>query len=157
MKRLMTVLMMTAVMMGCSAMTATSETERWSNDKVIMLSKQQVNLESNLWIDKMPQVGETKALVSEQVVFGSLNLSSPGEIPAALDVSKVVIRQAEQVWLLEDSDFELRNHSEQQWEVAFTWQIDVNTTQPVDIAVELLDGTNRVWLSQLSVEIDTVY
>jgi hypothetical protein len=157
MKKLMTVFTMTAAIMGCSAMTANSETERWSNDKVIMLSQQQVNLESNLWIDKMPKVGETKALVSEQVVFGSLNLSSPGEIPADLDVSKVLIKQADQVWLLEDSDFELRNHSEQQWEVAFAWQIDVNTTQPVDIAVELLDGSQQVWLSQSNVDIDTVY
>ncbi|MCJ2375893.1 hypothetical protein LNL84_03505 [Vibrio sp. ZSDZ34] len=157
MKKLITVLTMTAAMIGCGAMTETSETERWSNNKVVMLSKQQVNLESNLWIDKMPKVGETKALVSEQVVFGSLNLSSPGQIPADLDVSKVVIKQGEQVWLLEDSDFELRNHSEQQWEVAFAWQIDVNTIQPVDIAVELEDGTQQVWLSQSNVEIDTVY
>lgn len=95
--------------------------------------------------------------MKEQNLYGALNLSTENQLPADMDVAMVVLKQGDMTWEFEGSDFELRNHSESQWEVAFNWQLEVNITKPVDVAVQLVDGENKTWLVSKQVNIDTVY
>ena len=50
-----------------------------------------------------------------------------------------------------------RTHNETQWEVAFVWQLEIDSEQPVDVAVELKDGETVKWLVEKDVKVDTVY
>ncbi len=122
-----------------------------------MVEQQTVRLESNLWIDMMPKIGETTALVKEQTLHGALNLVTDTQLPADMDVAMVVLKQGDVSWEFEGDDFELRNHSENQWEVAFNWQLEVNITKPVDVAVQLVGGDKQTWVVNKQVNVDTVY
>ena len=59
--------------------------------------------------------------------------------------------------LVTADDLDLRTHSETQWEVAFVWQLEIDSEQPVDVAVELKDGETVKWLVEKDVKVDTVY
>ncbi|WP_394153024.1 hypothetical protein [Vibrio maritimus] len=156
MKKVVTALALSIALAGCASSPAT-DSAMWASSNTAMVEQQTVSLNSNLWIDMMPKIGETSALVKEQNLYGALNLSTDNQLPADMDVSKVVLKQGDMTWEFEGSDFELRNHSESQWEVAFNWQLEVNITKPVDVAVQLIDGENKTWLVSKQVNIDTVY
>lgn len=156
MKKVVTALALSIALAGCAS-SPTTDSAMWTSSNTAMVEQQTVSLNSNLWIDMMPKVGETSALVKEQNVYGALNLSTENQLPADMDVTMVVLKQGDMTWEFEGSDFELRNHSESQWEVAFNWQLEVNITKPVDVAVQLVDGENKTWLVSKQVNIDTVY
>lgn len=156
MKRILTALALTAALAGCAS-SPTIDNQVWSAGNSAMFAQQSVRLESNLWIDMMPKIGETTALVKEQNLYGALNLTTETQLPADMDIALVVLRQGDQFWEFEGSDFELRNHSESQWEIAFNWQLEVNITKPIDVAVLLDDGESKTWLVNKQVNVDTVY
>ncbi|MCG9657866.1 hypothetical protein C9980_16920 [Vibrio mediterranei] len=156
MKKILTALALSAALAGCATSPAT-DSKVWMTGNTAMVEQQTVRLESNLWIDMMPKIGETTALVKEQTLHGALNLVTDTQLPADMDVAMVVLKQGDLSWEFEGDDFELRNHSENQWEVAFNWQLEVNITKPVDVAVQLVGGDKQTWVVNKQVNVDTVY
>lgn len=154
MKKMMSAALFSTVLIGCSM---SQDSSTWHAEDVAEIATQTVTLQSNLWIDLMPRIGETTPLTKEQNLHGALNLTSSSELPPEMDVSQVVIKQANNTWELDSKDFDLRNHSETHWEVAFKWQVNVNSTMPVDVALQLVNGNNKVWVVNKQVVIDTVY
>lgn len=133
---------------GCS----TTQVE-WQQDNQIKVAEATVVLKSNLWINKMPSIGEAQ----DQMLNGAIYLQATSELPAELAVEGLTIKQGAETWLIDGNDLELRTHSETQWEVAFKWQLEVDDTQPVDVAVQLKDGEAVKWLVEHDVKVDTVY
>ncbi|CAH0527055.1 hypothetical protein [Vibrio hippocampi] len=154
MKKIISAALFSAVLMGCSV---SHDSSTWQANNAASIATQTVKLESNLWIDLMPQIGQSMPLTKEQNLHGALNLTSPQQLPAEMDVSQVVLKQADNTWELDSKDFDLRNHSETHWEIAFKWQVNVNSTAPVDVAVQLVSGSDKVWVANKQVTIDTVY
>lgn len=136
-------------LMGCTSQSPIT----WEDGNQAMLAGEVVTLKSNLWIDKMPMIGEKK----EQNLHGALYLESENVIPADLVVESVTLKQGEQTWLLDGDDIELRTHSNTQWEVVFTWQFDLNPEQPVDVAIQVNADEMVQWLVEKNVGIDSVY
>lgn len=134
---------------GCST---TSQVD-WQQDSQTQVAQSEVTLSSNLWINKMPQIGE----VQEQLLNGSLYLKSDQTLPAALELNQVTLRQGEQVWQLDSEALEVRTHNENSWEIAFQWQLEVATNLPIDVAVEINDQGKVQWLVDKGVTVDTVF
>ncbi|MDA0149734.1 hypothetical protein [Vibrio sp. LaRot3] len=137
-----------ALLAGCS-----SPQVGWEQDNQIMVAQNSVELKSNLWLNKMPTIGE----VQDQTLHGALYLESNAALPAELMVQSIAIRQGGEEWLIDGDLLELRTHSENQWEIAFVWQFSVDPEQPVDVAVMLNNGELEEWLVEKSVVIDQVY
>ncbi|NOH96789.1 hypothetical protein [Vibrio sp. 99-70-13A1] len=133
---------------GCS----TTQVE-WQQDNQIKVAEATVVLKSNLWINKMPSIGEAQ----DQMLHGAIYLQATSDLPAELTVEGLTIKQGAETWLIDGSDLELRTHSETQWEVAFKWQLELDDTQPVNVAVQLKDGEAIKWLVENDVKVDTVY
>ncbi len=152
MKKLVLVGLGVMALAGCSSMSSSSVD--WSADAQALESSVNVTLKSNLWLNKMPMIGDPK---DEETLHGALYLESENYLPAQLDVAQVVLRQGDEVWALYADDIELRNHSAAAWEVAFKWQLELDPDQPIDVAVELtLDGTSE-WVVNNQVKLDVVY
>ncbi|WP_260260848.1 hypothetical protein [Vibrio intestinalis] len=137
-----------ALLAGCS-----SPQVGWEQDNQIMVAQNSVELKSNLWLNKMPTIGE----VQDQTLHGALYLESNAALPAELMVQSIAIRQGDEEWLIDGDLLELRTHSENHWEIAFVWQFSVDPDQPVDVAVMLNNGEHEEWLVEKSVAIDQVY
>lgn len=148
MKRIAMASLTLALLAGCA-----SPQVAWEQDDKIVIDNAQVQLSSNLWLNKMPTIGE----LQEQNLHGALYLESSQPLPADLAVSSVVLRQGDQVWLIEGSDLEIRTNNENQWEVVFTWQLELDTTQLVDVALTVERADTQVWLVEKSVSVDEVY
>ncbi|MCW8345248.1 hypothetical protein MD535_04285 [Vibrio sp. ZSDZ65] len=156
MKRMITTMALAIALGGCVT-SSNNHLDAWSASDTAAVEQQSILLASNLWIDMMPKVGETLPLMKEQTIHGALNLSSKGQLPADMDALKVVLKQGDEVWELSADDFELRNHSEQQWEVAFQWQLEFNNSEPMDVALLLVNQGKETWLLNKQVPVDTVY
>ncbi|RJX74435.1 hypothetical protein DZ860_04730 [Vibrio sinensis] len=135
---------------GCSSH---SSTQQWAQDNQIVISGQTIELKSNLWLNKMPTIGE----VQDQTLHGALYLESQQTLPAELGVNAIMIKQGDETWLIDGEQLDLRTHDENQWEVAFVWQLAVDPEQPVDIAISVDHGDKQEWLVEKEVLIDTVY
>ena len=133
---------------GCS----TPQVE-WQQDNQVEVSAATVTMKSNLWHNKMPTIGETQ----DKTLHGSIYLESDSQLPATLAVESVTVKQGADTLLVTADDLDLRTHSETQWEVAFVWQLEIDSEQPVDVAVELKDGETVKWLVEKDVKVDTVY
>lgn len=148
MKKMAVISLGFALLAGCS-----SPQVGWQQDNQIVINEAQVHLESNLWLNKMPTIGE----MQEQALHGALVLTSSTTLPADLDVESISLRQGDETWLIDGDFLELRSHSENQWEVSFVWQFSFDPQQPVDVAVMLNNGADIEWLVEKGVVIDTVY
>lgn len=155
MKKIVSAVALSIALIGCAS--SPTGNAIWASSDTVMVEKEAVRLESTLWIDMMPKVGETSALLKEQNLYGALYLRTDKQLPAGMDVSKVVLKQDDIVWEFEGDDFELRTQSESQWEVAFNWQLEVNITKPIDVAVQLTDSGREIWVVNGEVPVDTVY
>ncbi|MDF2153343.1 hypothetical protein [Vibrio sp. CAU 1672] len=149
MKKLALVALSMVLLAGCSA----NQDVTWQTGSQMTLSQVTVELKSNLWLNLMPTVeeGENKTL------HGALYLHGNKELPATLTVDAIMLKQNDQQWLIDTALLDLRTHSENQWEVAFTWPLELDTERPVDIAVLLEDGRQQVWLVEKAVTIDKLY
>jgi len=133
---------------GCSTTNVS-----WDQDNQIDVAQSTVNLKSNLWLNKMPTIGEEQ----EHNLHGALYLESSADLPADLTVKSVSLKQGDNTWLVDGEALELRTHSETQWEVAFVWQLDVDAEKVVDVAVEVEQGGLSQWLVEKEVKVDSVY
>ncbi|MCL9773364.1 hypothetical protein [Vibrio methylphosphonaticus] len=156
MKRMITAVALAIALGGCVS-SSNSHVDAWTATETVMVEQQSISMASNLWIDMMPKVGEAQPLMKEQMLHGAINLSGEDQLPADMDVLKVLLKQGDEVWELGADDFELRSHSEQQWEVAFKWQLEFNNSEPVDVALLLVDQGKETWLLNTHVSVDTVY
>lgn len=59
--------------------------------------------------------------------------------------------------MLDEDALETRTHSENQWEVAFTWQNQLNTEKWVELAILLDDAGKKRWLVEKYVKVNKVY
>ncbi|MFA0084231.1 hypothetical protein BCU70_07830 [Vibrio sp. 10N.286.49.C2] len=156
MKKTITTIALAIVLGGCSS-SSVMDNDMWIAKDTAMVEQQAISLSANLWIDMMPKIGETQPLMKEQMLHGALNLSTESQLPADMDAVKVVLRQDGETWTLDSEDFELRNHSEEQWEIAFKWQLAFNNSKPMDVAVLLVNSDKEIWLTNQQVMVDTVY
>lgn len=148
MKKLATVSLGVALLAGCA-----TQQVGWEQDNQVVISEATVTLKSNLWLNKMPTIGE----VQDSTLHGALYIESDATLPAELDVESISIQQGEETWLIDGDLLELRTHSPNQWEVVFVWQFPVDAAQPVDVALLLKNGEKVDWLVEKDVAIDTVY
>ncbi|EGU43569.1 hypothetical protein VII00023_03993 [Vibrio ichthyoenteri ATCC 700023] len=148
MKRIAAISLGLALLAGCSAPQV-----GWDQDNQIVFNQAKIQLESNLWLNKMPTIGE----MQEQALHGALVLETSSSLPADLDVESISLRQGEETWLIDGDLLELRSHSENQWEISFVWQFAFDPEQPIDVAVMLNSGDHVEWLVEKGVVIDTVY
>lgn len=133
---------------GCSTTNVS-----WDQDSQIEVAQSTVTLKSNLWLNKMPTIGEGQ----EHNLHGALYLESNSDLPADLTVKSVSLKQGENTWIVDGEALDLRTHSETQWEVAFVWQLDVDADLAVDVAVEVEQAGQSQWLVENEVKVDSVY
>ncbi|HHX8283126.1 TPA: hypothetical protein ACVOYT_001197 [Vibrio diabolicus] len=149
MKKIAPLALVIALMAGCSSVPSVN----WQQNSQITINQVNVELKSNLWVNLMPTVGE----VQEQSIQGSLYLEGDLLLPANLTAEALIIKQGEKEWWVDEDSLETRTHSESQWEVAFTSQVDADTEKSVDIAVLLDDAGKQRWLVEKYVKINKVY
>lgn len=149
MKKFASVALAIALLGGCS----TAPQVAWHEDSQTTINKVNVELKSNLWVNLMPTIGEAQ----EQNVHGALYLQANSELPANLTVDTLIIKQGDSEWEIDGDLLELRTHTENQWEVAFAWQIEVDMEKRVDLALLLDDAGNKGWLVEKGIKIDKVY
>lgn len=133
---------------GCS----TPQVE-WQKGTQVEVSTAIVTMKSNLWLNKMPMIGEDQ----DETLHGVIYLESTSQLPATLAVESVTVKQGADTLLVTADDLDLRIQSETQWEVAFVWQLDIESEKAVDVAVLLRDGEIVKWLVEKDVKVDTVY
>mgnify|MGYP000046816186 FL=1 len=148
MKKLALMSLGVALLAGCA-----SEPVGWEQDNQVVISQATVSLKSNLWLNKMPTIGE----VQDNTLHGALYLESDNTLPAELDVESISIQQGEDTWRIDGDLLELRTHNQNQWEVAFVWQFPIDAAKPVNVALMLNHNGQVDWLVEKNVKIDTVY
>ncbi|MEZ9057085.1 hypothetical protein [Vibrio pelagius] len=133
---------------GCSAPQV-----EWQQDNQVEVSATTITMKSNLWLNKMPTIGEAQ----DKTLHGAIYLESDSQLPATLAIESVTVKQGADTLLITSDDLDLRTYNETKWEVAFAWQLEISSEQPVDVAVELKDGEVVKWLVEKDVKVDTVY
>jgi len=138
---------------GCAAITPAAEQAPWGENNTVMIAQAKVALSSNLWINAMPST----TAKNDHMVNAALYIESKQGLPANLEVTSVTFRQGDQVWVVSEDEFELRTHSDTQWEVALLVEANVDDSQPVDVAVNFGSDGKTFWLIDRSIKVDTVY
>ncbi len=149
MKKLASVVIATVLLIGCSSVPEVN----WTQDSQISKSQINAELKSNLWVNLMPTIGETAALY----LHGSLSIESKQQLPANLTVEALIIKQGNKEWMISEELLETRTHSENQWEVDFNWQNEINVDKTVNLAILLDDAGKKRWLVEKYVKINKVY
>ncbi len=137
-----------ALLSGCS-----SPQVNWLQDSSAVISNITIGLKSNLWINQMPTANDSEI----PLVHGTLRLDSSAILPANLTIDALMVQQRDKNWLVGSESLDLRTQSEDQWEVVFEWPMQLNVDKPVNVALQLSDGTTAQWLIEKSVFIDKVY
>lgn len=127
----------------------------WQQESAVMIEQTTIELKSSLWVDRMPKIGE--ASTQEESVHVALSLESDNELPPQLEVVNVAIKQGSDTWVINSEEVDIRTHSENQWELAFEWQIPVAIDTPVDIAILMSNHGQETWIVEHDVNIDVVY
>ncbi|WP_070962381.1 hypothetical protein [Vibrio sonorensis] len=148
MKKVAAVVLGLGLLAGCS-----SQQGEWVDNRPVEFAGTSLSLESNLWFNKMPTIGE----VQDKTLHGAVYLEAEETLPADLEIESVTLRQGDEVVLIEGDLLELRTHSEHKWEVAFVWQLELEESQPVDVALTLNDGQSSQIIVEQDVKIDSVY
>lgn len=148
MRKILLASVMMVALSGCQ-MTSQPQID-WKQDNKIEVMNAQIQLNSAVWVDQMPTIGEVR---DESNVHFALTLTSEQVIVPELVIDKVIIRQGDSSWPLTEDEFEVRVHDNHTWEIAGQSFYDIDATQPVDIAIE----ANNEWIIETDVQIDTVY
>ncbi|MEF1288939.1 hypothetical protein [Vibrio sp. M260118] len=149
MNKLVLVSLGTALLAGC----ANDPIIEWQQSNHAIVAEAQVTLKSNLWLNKMPAIGQEQ----DNTIHGALYLESDGVLPAELGVESVTLQQGEESWEVDADQVELRTHNPEQWEVAFAWQFPIDPEKTVNVALKLDNNGQVSWLIEKDVTIDTVY
>ncbi|MDR9828377.1 hypothetical protein RCJ22_22590 [Vibrio sp. FNV 38] len=148
MKKTLTLLLASATLFGCQSIES-NETQSTQQSEY----SQSVSLKSALWFNKMPTIGDTP----EFNLHGSLALQHKGGFPAEMEVTHVELHQVGEKYLISENQFELRNHNEAQWEVAFALPIQLEEQKPVDVLVYFVDGSKQNYVTEQGVMVEVVY
>lgn len=73
-----------SLLIGC----ASSEVVQWQKESSAMVENTNINLESRMWLNKMPMIGEEASIP----LHGSIILSADQDIPADLGVVSIWLR-----------------------------------------------------------------
>ncbi len=138
---------------GCATVAPSVEQAPWGENNTVMIAETKVALSSNLWINAMPSA----TAKSDHMVNVALYIESKQGLSANLAVTSVTLRQGEQVWVIAEDEFELRTHSDSQWEVALLVEANIDDSLPVDVAVSLGSNDKMFWLIDRNIKVDTVY
>lgn len=142
-----------ALAIALSGCAATMNTTDWQGSTFTYIAGEGITLQSNVWLNKMPVVGETGIKVN-----AALSLNALTTISSDIEVVQVLFRQGEQEWHLSEEQYEIRPHEENYWEIAASWKGDVDPSQRIDIAVELTDGHgSSEWLVEEQVKVAEVF
>ena len=148
MRKILLASVMMVALSGCQ-MTSQPQVD-WKKDNKIEVVDAQIQLNSAVWVDQMPTIGEER---DESKVNFALTLTSEQVIAPELVIDKVLLRQGDNSWPLSDEEFEVRVHDNHTWEIAGQSFYNIDAEQPVDIAIE----ANNEWIVETDVQIDTVY
>ncbi|MDD9155059.1 membrane lipoprotein lipid attachment site-containing protein [Aliivibrio sp. S4TY2] len=148
MKKVLLASVMAVALSGCQM--TTDQQADWKQDNKIEMMNAQIQLDSAVWIDQMPTIGEE---TDESKVNFALTLTSEQVIAPELMIDKVILRQGDNSWSLSDDEFEVRVHDNHTWEVAGQSFYNIDATQLIDIAIE----ANNEWIVETDVQVDTVY
>ncbi|MCP3698496.1 MAG: hypothetical protein GY920_08075 [Aliivibrio sp.] len=148
MKKVLLASVMVVALLGCQM--TTEQKADWKQDNKIEMMNAQIQLDSAVWIDQMPTIGEE---TDESKVNFALTLTSEQVIAPELMIDKVILRQENNSWSLSDDEFEVRVHDNHTWEVTGQSFYEIDVTQVIDIAIEV----NNEWIVETDVQIDTVY
>ncbi|MDD9177992.1 MULTISPECIES: membrane lipoprotein lipid attachment site-containing protein [Aliivibrio] len=148
MKKVLFAATLITALSGCQ-MTNQSEAD-WKQDNKIEMMNAKIELNSAIWIDQMPTIGEK---TDESKVNFALTLTSEQVIAPELMIDKVILRQGDNSWSLSDDEFEVRVHDNHTWEVTGQSFYNIDATQVIDIAIE----ANNEWIVETDVQVDTVY
>ncbi|MDA0127219.1 hypothetical protein OH458_03930 [Vibrio sp. MarTm2] len=137
-----------ALLAGCA-----NEPVVWEQTNTIEVAQTSIALKSNLWVNKMPTIGS----VQDSTLHGALYLESDKVLPAQLVVESLSIKQGDESWQIDGDLLDLRTHNQNQWELAFVWQFELDAEKPVDVALQVRVDDKTEWLVETGVVIDTVY
>ncbi|KHA60159.1 DNA polymerase III subunit beta [Vibrio variabilis] len=137
-----------ALLAGCA-----NEPVVWEQTNTIEVAQTNIALKSNLWVNKMPTIGS----VQDSTLHGALYLESDKVLPAQLVVESLSIKQGDESWQIDGDLLDLRTHNQNQWELAFVWQFELDAEKPVDVALQVRVDDKTEWLVDTGVVIDTVY
>ena len=148
MKKVLLASVMVVALSGCQM--TTEQQADWKQDNKIEMMNAKIELNSAIWIDQMPTIGEK---TDESKVNFALTLTSEQVIAPELMIDKVILRQGDNSWSLSDDEFEVRVHDNHTWEVTGQSFYNIDATQVIDIAIE----ANNEWIVETDVQVDTVY
>lgn len=137
-----------ALLAGCA-----NEPVVWVQTNTIEVAQTNIALKSNLWVNKMPTIGS----VQDSTLHGALYLESDKVLPAQLVVESLSIKQGDESWQIDGDLLDLRTHNQNQWELAFVWQFELDAEKSVDVALQVRVDDKTEWLVETGVVIDTVY
>ncbi len=149
MKKLTSVLIASALLTGCSTVPELD----WQQDSQVTMNQVNIELKSNLWVNLMPSVGEAL----EPNLHGSLSLESDQQLPANLTAEALIIKQGDKEWMISEEMLDTRTNSENQWEVAFTLERELDTGKLVNLAILLDDAGKKRWLIEKYIKINKVH
>lgn len=112
-----------------------------------------VTLNSVLWFNMMPALGDTPELR----LHGALTLINIDGFSAAMEIIEVELHQNGEKYRIGAEQYELRAHSQNQWEVVFNLPIPLDDRRPVDVLVKVSEQGKTFWVVEEDVGIDVVY
>lgn len=112
-----------------------------------------VRMTVNLWLNKMPGIEGEQG----HMLHGALYLDGRDDLPAHLDAKALIIKQGDMSQWVELEAIDVRNHSENRWEVAFSTDMPLDEAEKVDVGLQLTDSEKNYWLTQEAVKVDSVY
>ncbi|CAM4253522.1 hypothetical protein [Vibrio agarivorans] len=148
MKKAIALAVASAALFGCQSVSnndASSAQEAAYN--------QSIDLKSALWFNKMPTIDDAP----EMNLHGSLVLEQSEGFSAELDITRVELHQAKETYLIDQQQFELRSHSENQWEAAFALPIELDENKTVDVVVYFTEEGKQSFVAEKGVAIEVVY
>ncbi|GAM54234.1 hypothetical protein JCM19231_226 [Vibrio ishigakensis] len=139
-----------SLLIGC----ASSEVVQWQKESSAMVENTNINLESRMWLNKMPMIGEEASIP----LHGSIILSADQDIPADLGVVSIWLRHNDESVEISEDNFEVEAVNENQWKISFKqtehFEEEVDS---VDIAILMENEQKKVWLAEQGVKVDLVF
>ncbi|MBP3142743.1 membrane lipoprotein lipid attachment site-containing protein [Aliivibrio fischeri] len=148
MKKVLFAATLITALSGCQ-MTNKSEAD-WKQDNKIEMMNAKIELNSAIWIDQMPTIGEDS---DESKVNFALGLSSKQVIAPELNIERVELRQGDDSWEVTEEEYEVRVQDNHNWEVAGQTFHTLDASKKVDIAIK----ASGEWIIETNVSVDTVY
>lgn len=139
-----------SLLIGC----ASSEDVQWQKGSSAMVENTNISIESRMWLNKMPMIGEEPSTP----LHGSIILSADQDIPVDLGVVSLWVRHGDESVQISEQNFEVEAVTENQWKISFkqTEHFD-EEVDSLDVAVQMENDQKQVWLTEQDVKVDLVY